>query len=411
MLNEKSLRELCYVVTVDDIKPIDGADNVEIAVVGGWRIMVRKNTFVPGDYAIYFEIDSKVPAREPFLFLEPKHYKVKTQKYFKGTVISQGLLMSLQDFCVNGEKPDWLVKLEKRIAKGEDVNHTFLTDAIGVVYADPADNDRKGADKYRSMASRNAKLFKKQPYRFLMQREWGKKFLFLFFGKKKGDNKKRFPNHMPYIVPTDQERCENMPWVLEDKTPYVKTSKCDGSSATYILERKRKGFEFYVCSRRVRQLTPDQDCFHKENYYWKAAKKYDIENKLKDYLKKHSDLKYVCWQGELCGPSIQGNPHKLKDIHLFLFHFIDSSIGKYDILKAKEIWDNYDMESVAILDPAYVMPDDFEEFKLSADGYYPPEECEGNKNCAQEGYVYYKTTDPNFSFKNVSRKYLLKHSQ
>ena len=28
-------------------------------------------------------------------------------------------------------------------------------------------------------------------------------------------------------------------------------------------------------------------------------------------------------------------------------------------------------------------------------------------NCEREGYVYYKTTDPTFSFKNVSRSYLL----
>ena len=55
------------------------------------------------------------------------------------------------------------------------------------------------------------------------------------------------------------------------------------------------------------------------------------------------------------------------------------------------------------------MPDEFEEFKLSADGLYDASVCEGNPNCAREGFVYYKTTDPTFSFKNVSRLYLLKH--
>ncbi|MDE6219198.1 MAG: 2'-5' RNA ligase, partial [Lachnospiraceae bacterium] len=90
MLNKKGQRELAYVVRIDGICAIDGADRVEVAQVGGWRIMVHKGQFVPGDLAIYFEIDSKVPEREPFLFLEPKHYKIKTQKYFKGTVISQG---------------------------------------------------------------------------------------------------------------------------------------------------------------------------------------------------------------------------------------------------------------------------------------------------------------------------------
>ena len=48
----------------------------------------------------------------------------------------------------------------------------------------------------------------------------------------------------------------------------------------------------------------------------------------------------------------------------------------------------------------------FEEFKKSADGYYDPICCEGQNKCIREGYVYYKTTEPTFSFKNVSREYL-----
>ena len=63
--------------------------------------MTRKGTFKKGDLALYFEIDSKVPATEQFAFLEKKHYKVKTQKYTfggKGNFISQGLLMSAEDF-------------------------------------------------------------------------------------------------------------------------------------------------------------------------------------------------------------------------------------------------------------------------------------------------------------------------
>lgn len=70
MLNEKGQRELAYVVKIDNIIPIEGADRVEIARVGGWKIMVKKGQFKEGDLAIYFEIDSKVPEKEPFLFLK-----------------------------------------------------------------------------------------------------------------------------------------------------------------------------------------------------------------------------------------------------------------------------------------------------------------------------------------------------
>ena len=67
------------------------------------------------------------------------------------------------------------------------------------------------------------------------------------------------------------------------------------------------------------------------------------------------------------------------------------------------------MEVVPIVDTNYILPDNFEDFKLSADGYYDSQVCEGYMDCPREGFVYYKTTDPTFSFKNVSRQYLLNH--
>lgn len=93
MLNDQGQRELAYIVKIDELRPIEGADRVETAIVGGWKVMVSKGQFLQGDLAVYFEIDSKVPAKEPFMFLESKHFKIKTQKYFKGKVLSQGLLM------------------------------------------------------------------------------------------------------------------------------------------------------------------------------------------------------------------------------------------------------------------------------------------------------------------------------
>ena len=423
MLNSKGERELAYVVIVDGIEELPGYDRVESARIGGWRCIVPKGQFYVGDPGIYFEIDSKVPADNPaFEFLAKRNYKIKTQRMCKS--ISQGLLMHASDFGwkvgwdtddSNGNVP-YIIdnKGEHHYANGES---RFLTKELGVTYADAEDNQRKApkvdkSKKYQAMAARHAKLFKTPFFRWMMRREWGRKILFIFFGKKK-DTPKVFPTKFPYIHKTDQERCENMIWVLEDKIPYIRTQKCDGSSGTFILERlKRNKFEFYVCSRNVRMLKPDQECFYGEhNYYWEVAIKYNIENKLKDYLEKHPELNYVCWQGEVCAPKIQSNAHKLTETHLYLFHMIDSARGFYDIREAKDIWENYNMEHVPIDEELYVMPDDFEEFKLTADGYYDPSVCEGNSKVEREGYVYYKSTDPNVSFKNVSRKYLLKHNQ
>ena len=56
-----------------------------------------------------------------------------------------------------------------------------------------------------------------------------------------------------------------------------------------------------------------------------------------------------------------------------------------------------------------VFPDTLEELKEAADGTYDSSVCEGNTDCKREGLVYYKTTEPTFSFKNVSREYLMNH--
>lgn len=419
MLNKDGTRELAYVVTIDRIEPIQGSDNCEAAVVGGWRVMVRKGTFKAGDLAVYFEIDSKLDTNKPeFAFLEKKHGKIKTQKYTfggKGLMISQGLLMAAEDF-------GWKVvttPVTKYIDTGEGADSgleegAFLTQRLGVTYADAADNKRKAnsQDKYKRMASRHPKLFKNPIIRKIYKTKFGKKILFFFFGKKKDrDTAKDWPiGRFPGVTKTDQERCENMPWILKDKTPFIVTQKCDGSSGTYILEKKGKNkFEFYVCSRNVRMKNKEQECFYgTRNYYWEVAEKYHIQEKMEKWLIEN-DADWVCWQGEICAPGIQKNPHHLKDTHFYCFHWTDSINGRLDIVKANELWKNLFMEVVPIVDTNYILPDNFEDFKLSADGYYDSQVCEGYMDCPREGFVYYKTTDPTFSFKNVSRQYLLNH--
>lgn len=419
MLNKDNQRELCYIARIDDIKPIPGKDRVECAVVGGWTIMVRKDQFKPGDLGIYFEIDSKTPETEPFEFLAGKHYKIKTQGYKipDGKFYSQGLLMSADDFGGmqyqdgNGQfylhfGKDSYFKENIDMEEGE-----FLTQKLGITYAVEEDNKRKANKnpdaRINAALARHPQIAKKYG-KIIKKNKFLRKMFILFFGKKR-DSETSFPTKFQYVHKTDQERCENMTWVLKDKTPYIVTQKCDGSSGTYILERKSfGGFEFYVCSRNVRQLTPNQKSYYDDNHYWNVAFKYDLENKMKDYMKKHPDISYLCWQGEVCAPQIQNNPQGLTEEHLFLFHCTDSN-GRWAMLDAIKMWKEYGLETVPVVNENYILPDDFEEFKLSADGYYDPSVCEGKTKQKREGFVYYKTTDPNFSFKNVSREYLMKH--
>ena len=390
MLNEKKERELAYVVKVDEIRPIEGADRVEVAIVNGWHIMVRKDQFKPGDLAIYFEIDSKVPAEEPFMFLEPKHFKIKTQKYFKGTVISQGLLMSFEDFGWNRDA----------YRLGD-----FLTQKLKVTYAVDEDNVRKAAsvDKYKKMAQRHGKLFSHQPFRWLMRRDWGKKVLFVFFGKAK-DKKTGWP---AWVSKTDEERVQNMPWILENKKPWVATEKIDGTSTTFTMKRtktrflKKKKFEFYICSRNVVFDKPDKACFYDTNVYTEMAEKYNVEAVLQKILKNRPDLEWVTLQGETYGQGIQKREYSLKEHNFMGFNFITSAEGRWDSKRASKLMMEFGIPWVPIVDENFILPDTVDELLTIATGNSV---VDGGM---REGLVF-RSQDGVQSFKAVSNEFLLK---
>lgn len=403
MLNPKTnLRELAYVVKIDSISPMD-ADRLECAHVLGWNIVVGKDEFKPGDKAVYFEIDSQLPARKPFSdmeFLVSKHYKVKTQRIRK--IASQGLLVSFDSFGWPQDKYE----------VGD-----FLTEELGVTYNVVEDNARKSSKpnpnaKYQSMINRHPWMYKNHFTKWMLGYNLGKRILFAFFGKK-ADNQRGFPTKFPYIHKTDEERIENMPWVLNDKEPWIVTTKIDGTSSTYIMERiKKNKFEYYVCSRNVRMLKPTQESFHNEkgdvNVYWQMSDKYHIEEALRDLLIKHPNWTYVCLQGETAGQNLQGNPHKFPDVRFFGFNLIDSKTGRWNSVDAAELMKNdYNIPWVPIVNKGtYILPDTMEEMKAQAEG---PCEAPGASGL-REGYVY-RSLDGQKSFKNVSTKYLLKKGE
>lgn len=410
MLNSKGERELAYVVLIDEIMPIEGYDRVELARVSGWHVIVQKGQFKVGDPAIYFEVDSKVPSdRECFAFLAKRKYKIKTLRMCG--VISQGLLMHASDFgwknvYVSDGRVFMWDGINGNTCHYPDDESRFLTKELGVTHIEDEDNKpAQKVDKYKAMAQRRPNIFKQKWARWMMRREWGRKIMFAVFGGKKKKSETAFPTKFPYVHKSDEERIENMPFLLKDKQPWIKTQKIDGTSSTYILARGRFGrLEKYVCSRNVRQLTPSQKTYHKdieENVYWMMAEKYHIFDFLEKYLYENK-LDYVCLQGETAGPSLQGNPHKFKEICFFGYNFIRSDSGRMNSVEAAQICQNAGIPWVPIADTAYILPDDMETLKLDADG--PCIVGEGMR----EGWVC-RSYDGKQSFKNVSREYLLKH--
>ena len=390
MLNPNTQqRELAYVVTIDEVQPIPNYDKVEYARVGGWWVIVRKDQFKAGDLAIYIEIDSRVPEKEPFMFLEKRNFKIKTLKMCK--VISQGLLMSPSDFGWNAAD----------LAVGD-----FLTEKLGITYADAEDNKRKApsADKYKKMAQRNGKLFSKPLFRWLMRRDWGKKLLFIFYGRKK--DTRTWP---AWVKKTDEERCQNMPWLFSNNSDeeWIASEKIDGTSTTFTMTGFGRKREFYICSRNVVFDKPDKKCYYETNVYTEMAEKYDIENKMASMLDARKDvLDFITIQGETYGDSIQKRDYGLKEHKLMVFNLIfgfkNGEVKRFNPIEMTNFLEEYCIPCVPIIDEHFKLPKTCAELLQLAGG---ASKIDGEM---REGLVF-RSLDGERSFKAVDQTFLLKY--
>ena len=373
--------------------------------------MTRKGTFQPGDLAIYFEIDSKVDTNKPeFSFLASKHGKIKTQKYTfggKGNFVSQGLLMSMKDFpnfiCEAGLGNYKYVKKSGLVCVGD-----FLTKELGVTYADAADNKRKsnGVDKYKKMASRHPKLFRNPIIKRIYKTKFGKKLLFVFFGK--SVKKTEWPS---WVVKTDEERCQNLPMLFPgDKTKWIATEKIDGTSTTFTMKGFGRKRVFKICSRNVVFDKPDKKCFYDTNVYLEMADKYNIEKVLTDILDDNKNiLNFITLQGETYGNGIQKRDYCCSE-HCFMafnliFGYKDGTTKRFNPIEMTDMLsEKYGIPCVPIVSEEFYIPETCEELLNIATG---ASKIDGGM---REGLVF-RTEDGVRSFKAVSNEFLLKYHQ
>lgn len=395
-------RELAYIVTIDEIRPIPNYDRVEHARVGGWWVIVKKDQFKVGDPAIYIEVDSRVPEEEPFMFLDKRHFKVKTLKMCK--VISQGLLMAPEDFgweAQNDNVGGYVIVANKKYFIVGD----FLTEELKITYAEAEDNKRKAnsEDKYKKMAQRRPNLFKKPWARWMMKREWGRRVMFFFFGKKK-DKKGGWP---AWVVKTDEERCQNMPWLFpgNPETEWIATEKIDGTSTTFTLRGKGRKEEFYICSRNVVFDRPDKGCYYETNVYTEMAEKYGIYAILKA-LKEKFELDFITLQGETYGEGIQKRDYGLKEHCFMAFNLIygypDGRVIRLNPIEMTRILTEYEVPCVPIVNEHFIIPESCDILLKIAEG---ASKIDGGM---REGLVF-RSADGVNSFKAVSNPFLLKY--
>lgn len=346
-----TIRKLASIAEITYIKPIEGADSIECAIVnGGWPVVVKKGEYKVGDVAIYLEIDSWVPHElAPFLSKdkEPREYngvkgeRLRTVK-LRGQ-ISQGLLLPIDQSGVFAD-----------VVVGADV-----TEVLGIQKWEP-------------------------PIPAQLQ----------------GTMKGNFPHFIPK---TDQERCQNLRKEIFEEhkgETYEVTTKLDGSSMTVYV----KDSEIGVCSRNI-DLKETED-----NSFWKAAHKQNILYSLRAISEAKGEEYAI--QGELIGEGIQGNPEKLTGQRFYLFDIYSITESRYlqvderySILDSMNNLYGADVEHVPIIDGHFRVAqayDTIDELLEYAEG------PSLNPQTKREGLVF-KSWESDFTFKAIANSYLLKN--
>lgn len=393
------MRKLASIAKIEKIEPIEGADKIEVAMmVGkGWRVVVGKGEFKPGDLVVYFEIDSALPADDPrYEFLKERCLKKFVTK--SGTpikecirirtiklrgVFSQGLIIPLEKFP----------EITDNIVYDENLKHDVY---IGPV-AEGEDSSQVAAEVIGADVT---KLLNVEHYDELVEAlrpQMGHTMT--------GDAMGGFPSSQ--IPKTDEERIQNLVEYFND--PEMKdrkfqvTVKADGSSVTMFYAPKSIDPEnsFGVCSRNLRLKPAKAD--GTMPLPWLMAKKYDVEAKLKK-LFEDTGHEYA-FQGELVGPGIQSNRDLVVEHEWLVFRVWDITAMRFENPKAtEEICNRLNIPHVTVLAnnmPVFQKFGNADEILAFAEG----KTARGNE---REGVVF-KSTDekPYISFKAVSNKYLM----
>jgi RNA ligase (TIGR02306 family) len=258
-------RKLATIRKIAAIEPIEGADAIEVATVGGWKVVVKKGEFAVDSLALYIEIDAWVPTdiapflskgKEPREFEGVKGERLRTVK-LRGQ-ISQGLLLPLSTVV---------------FFDLEDIEGTDVTDVLGII-------------------------------------KWEKPMNAQLAGMARGN--------FPTLVPkTDQERIQNLVKEFNGKfqdDSWSITEKLDGSSCTFYLNDEDV---FHVCSRNL-DLKEDE-----ANSFWKVARKFQVED-----IMRRNFMKGMAIQGEMIGEGIQGNQYKTQ-LDFYVYDMYNTHTGQY----------------------------------------------------------------------------------
>ena len=337
-------RKMATVERIAEIRAIPEADKIVSYKIKGWWVTDSIGKYEVDQLVVYCEPDSWIPTeiapflskgKEPREFNGVKGEKLRTIRLKR--VLSQGLLLPLSILAEGNTGEEFLWE------EGNDVS-----DILNVT---------------KWEAPVNAQLA----------------------GLARGS----LPSG---LIKTDQERIQNIGSNLKyyvGKTFEV-TEKLYGSSCTMYLDNED---DFHVCSRNLDLK------FDENNSFWKAAIKYDIENKMRK-----AQMQGLYLQGELLGVGIQNNQYKT-DLEFYVYNIYDTNRCEYaPSFNRQQITAALGLKHVPVLCTVVLTAEDTVESILEA-----AEGVSKLNGSNREGIVYKCVEDPSISFKAVSRQWQLKN--
>jgi RNA ligase (TIGR02306 family) len=366
-------RKLASVQIIKEIRPIPGADAIELCIVKGWQCVSKKGEFKVGDTCVYFEIDSFLPIEDKYEFLRKSSYKsikrpddsimeegfrLKTIK-LRGQ-ISQGLVLPIDILELGGNDTEFQI--------GENV-----TEKLNVTKYDPP-----------------------------------------LPAQLTGQVKGNFPS---YIKKTDQERIQNIFDELKETdndTEWEVSIKLDGTSCTYFIVDP-EDLDKYDCKINLEDPKEVEEsrrfgyvghCSRNLETKDTGSTPWKIGRPILDSLQSEFFGSFAI-QGELIGSGIQKNNEGLKNQEFYCFDIWDIDKQEYMSKERRDKICNscttLSIKQVPILGIHKLSEfDTIEDILAFADG------PSLNPNSKREGVVF-KSLDGKKSFKVISNKWLLKN--
>lgn len=356
-----ALRKLASIQQVLAIDPIPDADNIERITINGWTVVSEKGNFQVGDLGVFYETDSIPPDIELYKFLwkskdnpeciRPPKYRLKSKR-LRGC-LSQGLMLRLDKVIAahNSHLDPLELEFLQEMSKIAEIG-TDLTDLLGIV-------------KYEVPITLDG----------LVIGDWN------------------------FDCPkTDEERLQSRPGVLDELRgkPYIITQKQEGQSFTVGIDRDGN---FAVCLRN-RAMSWEGT----SNKYEYIVNKYDLKNKIEQLC---SDL---IFQGELCGPGINGNYLELKQPDWFVFNIWSISEHRYfSYSECLIIYQTLELTDVPSIENGNNFQYSMQELIDMAPGKYPGtnRKREGIVIRPRDKEIYSPTLGGRLSFKVIANDYAL----